>query len=177
MPLADVGIGYRYRKPIPTFSNRYQHVDVGIGYCRYWVPFRTLTVPDTVTVIDTGIRYRYLNGRTLAVGTRREASFWRSHDSVNGARKTTSRKRCQRRSREGGELVSIVVSVASAGNSWLWTPSPSLFFYFVVTIPPSTIGPGVVGGSERVPEEFVSLFSLSSSPPSSRISSFASLTS
>ena len=40
-------------------------MDVGIRYCRYWVPFRTLTVPDTVIVTDTGIRYRYLNGRTL----------------------------------------------------------------------------------------------------------------
>ena len=53
--LADVGIGYRYWNPIPTSRNRYLHVDVGIGYCRYWVPYRTLTVPDTATVTDTGI--------------------------------------------------------------------------------------------------------------------------
>ena len=62
-PLADIGIRLRYRKPIPSSSYRYRHLDVGIGYCRYRVPFRTLTVPDTVIVIDTGIRYRYLNGR------------------------------------------------------------------------------------------------------------------
>ena len=55
MPLADIVIGYRYRNPRLTSRNRYLHVDVGIGYCRYWVPFRTLTVPDTITVTDTGI--------------------------------------------------------------------------------------------------------------------------
>ena len=60
-----IGIGCRYWKLIPTSSNRYQHLDVGIGYRRYRVPFRTLTVPDTVTATDTGIRYRYLNGRSL----------------------------------------------------------------------------------------------------------------
>ena len=40
-------------------------MDVGIGYCRYQVPFRTLTLPDTIIVTDSNIRYRYLNGRTL----------------------------------------------------------------------------------------------------------------
>ena len=53
MPLADTGIGYRYRKLIPTCG------------CRYRVPFRILRVPNTVTIADTSIRYRYLNGRTI----------------------------------------------------------------------------------------------------------------
>ena len=65
----DDGIGChnntQYRHP-PTDI---QHLDVGIGYCRYRVLFRTLTVPDTVIATDTGIRYRYLNGQTLMLMT------------------------------------------------------------------------------------------------------------
>ena len=32
-----------------------RHVDIGIEYCRYWVLFRSLTVPNTVTITDTCI--------------------------------------------------------------------------------------------------------------------------
>ena len=51
--------GCRYRilisKTETTSSNRYRHVDVGIGYCRFRGLFRTLTVPDTVAITDTDI--------------------------------------------------------------------------------------------------------------------------
>ena len=64
MSLSDIDIGTRYRHPETDIHN----VDICFGYCRYRVPFRTLTVPDTVTVTDTGIQFWYLNGRTLRVG-------------------------------------------------------------------------------------------------------------
>ena len=38
------------------FKSEQRHIEYNIS---------DLSVPDTVTVTDTGIRYRYLNGRTL----------------------------------------------------------------------------------------------------------------
>ena len=61
MSVLDIDIGTRYRHP----ETDIRHMDIGIEHCRYRVLFRTVTVLDTVTVRDTSIWYRYLNGRTL----------------------------------------------------------------------------------------------------------------
>ena len=62
----------------------------------YRVPFRTLTVPDTVTVTDTDIRLQYLNRQSLG---RRERAMEGGRESEGGRERERGR---DRREREGG---------------------------------------------------------------------------